>query len=204
MAVRVHGEGLRIITRGDLAQDLQGLGIEHGDRVFLPERDVDLRAVGGETDPARVFADRNGGLDREGAAVDHGDRIAALVGDEHPVGRLGPHRTGCQGQDQQELISHAVIPSHFPSEFVKTCCARDLALRVVPWLATVFTNCHCDVAQSTGPRLSRSVGSTTPLTGASPTMRGPSTIKSIWRNCPFFRKLMVTPFWPSKARAVLR
>ena len=85
----MDGERLGIRAGRDLALQLQRGRVDHADGVLVAQRDVHLRTVRAEADPARPPAHFDRLLDSVAAAVDDRDGIAGLVRDEEPMGRLG-------------------------------------------------------------------------------------------------------------------
>ena len=165
IAVRMHGKRFRVGTGGYLLHDLKGAGIDHADGVFLTQRHVEVRPVRGKANTARAVADVNRGLHFVGAAINNRHRIAALVGDKNAVTRLCPGRADGQGEKHKHCQDDR---SHKRSVL--------LELGVQGW-------------QDGTPRLSRSVVSATPRTGASPASSPFSTMSNRWRNCPVSRNV---------------
>jgi hypothetical protein len=76
---------------GQIADAIQGFGVDDGDGVVVAEADIEQLLILRQRDPARALADLDRLDRRESVEIDDGDRIALLVGDIGGVGERRRH-----------------------------------------------------------------------------------------------------------------
>src|SRR5437867_11747850 len=97
----MDSKGLGVRAGRAFLHDLEGPYIHHGNGVFLPNGDVDLRAVRCEANATWTLADRHGGFYFATADIEYRERAIILVGDKGTIRWFGNSRLECYEEQAQ-------------------------------------------------------------------------------------------------------
>src|SRR5262245_15989768 len=108
----MDSKALRVRAGREFLHDLEGPCIHHGNGVFLPKSDIDLRAVRCEADATWTLAHRHGGFDFATAGIEYRERAIILVGDKGTIRRFGSRRLECYEEhaQRQSNVFHMEAP----------------------------------------------------------------------------------------------